>query len=244
MKIAKLLGSLFLFFFLTQLKAQQRVSFKTSDNLTVTADYYETEMLSNKVMIMCHQAEFSRGEFKDIAGKLIKLGFNCLAIDMRYGGEVNYVPNETALLAKQTNYPQTMKDCEKDIIAAIEYSKTLIKGAKLYLWGSSFSASLCLMIAQEKSEISTVVAFSPGEFFDSQPSVKEKLAGFNKPCFVGCTQSEYSYVAELFSKANQTNLNIFKPERGEGIHGSKTLWWDSSTRNEYWLALMFFLRDK
>lgn len=228
----------------TTIFAQQRVTFKTSDNLTVTADYYETEMLSNKVMILCHQAEYSRGEYKDIATKLIKLGYNCLAIDLRYGNEVNYTTNETATMARQTNFPRTMLDCEKDITAAIEYTQAIVKGARLYLWGSSFSASLCLMIAQQRSDISSVVAFSPGEFFDSNPSVKDKLSGYKKPSFVACTQSEYSYMADLFSKADQNNITFFKPERGEGMHGSKTLWWDSSTRNEYWLALMFFLRDK
>jgi len=151
------------------------------------------------------------------------------------------VQNETAALAKELGYPQTYVDCQKDIIAAIEWVETHDKNAQITLFGSSFSASLCLKIAKERNDVLSVIAFSPGEFFESQFSVKNTIQGLTIPIFVGCSKSEYEYCKDIVSLTKSTKLVLFKPERGEGLHGSKTLWWDSPTRNEYWLSLLFFL---
>src|SRR5205085_9234468 len=80
--------------------AQLKVNFPAKDGLTLTADWYPVN--SNfPVILLCHQNNFSRGEFLDIALRLNKFGFNCLALDQRVGGEVNGVVNETALEAKK-----------------------------------------------------------------------------------------------------------------------------------------------
>lgn len=235
----------YILFFVCSLNSfsQKLVTFKASDHLTVTADYYETEIESSKFMILAHQADYSRGEHKESSQRLIKLGFNCLAVDLRIGGEVNYVQNETAKEAKNANVGRSYLDAEKDIIAAIEYAKSLSDSAEIFLFGSSFSASICLKIAKERSDVKAVIAFSPGEFFENQLNVKETIRGLNTPTFVACPQSEFTFVSDIVSGVSPNKLTIFKPERGDGLHGSKSLWWESSTRNEYWLALLFFLKD-
>ena len=93
---------------------QKTVSFRAVDNLTINADYYETFAESNKYMLMFHQAEYSRGEYQQIAERMIKLDFNCLAVDLRYGKEVNYVNNETAEQARQNKMNVTLLSCEKE----------------------------------------------------------------------------------------------------------------------------------
>ena len=228
---------------LTSIKAQQFVTFQSSDSLTISADFYETETDSKKWMIMCHQAEFSRGEFKEIARRMIKLNYNCLAIDMRSGGEVNYVPNETANEAKSLGKAQTFLSCEIDILSAIEYVLSREKDAEIVLFGSSFSASLCLKIAKERPDIRAVIAFSPGEFFTPQLSIKKTISDLSIPIYVGCTKSEYLYEKDMFENVKPQKVVIFRPEKADGTHGAKTLWWESSTRNEYWLSLLFFLNS-
>lgn len=228
---------------LTSIKAQQFVAFQSSDSLTISADFYETETDSKKWMIMCHQAEYSRGEFKEIARRMIKLNYNCLAIDMRSGGEVNYVPNETANEAKSLGKTQTFLSCEIDILSAIEYVLSREKDAEIVLFGSSFSASLCLKIAKERPDIRAVIAFSPGEFFTPQLSIKKTISNLSIPIYVGCTKSEYLYEKDMFEDVKPQKVVIFRPEKADGIHGAKTLWWESSTRNEYWLSLLFFLNS-
>lgn len=243
MEIKKVLCIFFSCFIFLHIFSQKLITFKASDGLTVTADYYEPEDNSNKFILLFHQADYSRGEHKETSRRLIKLGFNCLAVDLRAGNEVNYVQNETALAARQNNIPHSMLDAEKDIIAAIDYIKTTYEDAEIFLLGSSYSASLCLKIAKERDDIKAVMAFSPGEFFEDSFSVKDAISGLNKPCFVACPKSEYQYVSRLVSGIPADMLTLFKPEQGDGLHGAKTLWWESATRNEYWLALLFFLKD-
>ena len=221
--------------------AQKFVEFTSVDSLIISADLYETEKDSKLWVIMCHQEEFSRGEYKEIARRMIKLNYNCLAIDMRAGNEVNYVLNETANEAKSKGISQKLLNCEIDILSAIEYVKSMEKDAEIVLLGSSFSASLCLKIAKERPDIKAVIAFSPGEYFLPEVSIKNTISGLSIPVYSGCTKSEYSYVKDLFSNVKSNKLIIFKPEKADGLHGAKTLWWESATRNEYWLTLLFFL---
>lgn len=234
---------LLIFFYTVCASAQKIVTFKTSDELTVTADFYETEQESDKYVILFHQADYSRGEHKESSRRLIKLGFNCLAIDLRVGKEVNYVQNETAIEAQQMGVAISFLDSEKDMIAAIEYVKSLSEDAQIFLLGSSFSASLALKLAKERDDIVATMAFSPGEYFENQFEVRQIITGLRKPTFVACPKSEYAYVSKLVSGVSPNALTLFKPERGDGLHGAKTLWWESSTRNEFWLALLFFLKD-
>ena len=46
-------------------------------------------------ILFFHQEGSSRGEYAGIAKKFFNLNYNCLAVDLRYGGESNYIKNET-----------------------------------------------------------------------------------------------------------------------------------------------------
>ncbi|MCQ2959011.1 MAG: dienelactone hydrolase family protein [Bacteroidales bacterium] len=221
---------------------QKSISFQAEDHVEVFADYYETFAESNKYMLMFHQAEYSRGEFQQIAERMIKLDFNCIAVDLRQGNEVNFVNNETALKAKQEKFNITLLSCEKDILAAINYVYSIDPYAQIFLMGSSFSGSLCLKVAKDRSDIKAVIAYSPGEFFSSL-SITQYIKGLKVPTYIGCAQNEYSYVSQLAEGIESTKFVLFKPEGSNGLHGAQTLWWDSDTREECWLSLLFFLKD-
>lgn len=224
-------------------QAQRTITFLASDGLEITADVYDTDVESSKYMLLFHQAEYSRGEFLQIATRLIKIGFTCIAVDLRYGNEVNFVNNETAMRAKKGGFQLRMLDCEKDILAAISYVKSIDAKPRIFLLGSSFSASLCLKVANERNDIEAVIGFSPGEFFGTDLNVEEAIRGLQTPFFVGCPRSEHYYVLQLLSGVQSKKKIIFKPEGSDGLHGAKTLWWESSTRDEFWLSLLFFLKD-
>jgi len=223
--------------------SQKRVEFSSADSLLITADLYETENDTKNFIILLHQAEYSRGEYKEIATRLIKLGFNCLAIDMRSGGEVNYVRNETAIRAKDASMNTSFLECQKDIDAALAYTKTTFADPEITLFGSSFSAALALLTAVKDTSVKAVIAFSPGEFFEPEISVAKSLPALHIPCYIASPKSEYPYIEKLTAKMPKDNVVIYTPERGDGLHGAKTLWWESSTRNEFWLSLLFFLND-
>ena len=73
---------------------KETVTFTSADGLQITADEYIIEK-DNPYILLFHEQGSSRGEFQTIARKLCKMDYNCLAVDMRNGGNDNFVSNET-----------------------------------------------------------------------------------------------------------------------------------------------------
>lgn len=211
------------------------------DSVPITADIYE---VNNKrpTILLCHQAGYSRGEYKDTALKLMNLGFSCMAIDQRSGKEVNGVVNETALAAKERNMPKNFLDAKQDIEAAIDYMYEMNGGQPIILVGSSYSASLALLIANESEKILVVAAFSPGEYFKGM-DVKNAIKSISKPVFVTSSKKEILAMEVLVSLMDTTYLTHFKPTI-EGIHGSSALWESTYGSDDYWKAFLSFLQKK
>lgn len=236
----KILLALVLLLFVNNIFSQDIVTFEASDGLTVTANLYEVDE-SYPYMLLFHQAGYSKGEYKATAIKLLKLGYNCLAVDLRSGGGVNYIQNETANLAKEKNFPVTYIDAEKDILAAIDYAWSK-SSQPMILFGSSYSASLAMKAAKGNSKVKAVIAFSPGEYFQPDMTIKDHLFNYDKQIFVACSQREYSYINDLLSEVPNDLKILFKPQEGAGEHGSKSLWLNCSSNKEYWLALLMFFK--
>ncbi len=221
-------------------EAQQTVTFSSSDGLTVTADLYLQDK-SYPFIILFHQANFSRGEYLETAPKLMKLGYNCLAVDLRSGKEVNFIQNETAARAHEKHLPTEYLDSEKDMLAAIEYVKQYNQN-RIILFGSSYSASLALKIATNSKKVRAVIAFSPGEYFQPQLTLKTVLLKFDKPIFVAITKSENPFVKEMLSGVSRNLITWFVPSKNTGIHGSRALWQSTPESNECWFSLLLFFK--
>lgn len=220
--------------------SQENVTFDAPDGLTITASLYEIDE-SFPYILLFHQAHSSKGEFKDISIKLLKLGYNCLAVDLRSGDNSNYVQNETAALAKSKGLSAEYIDTEQDIKAAIEWAYK--KSDKpVILFGSSYSASLCLKISKNDPRVKGVVAFSPGEYFKPAIQMSDELKGFLKPVFVAATQQESKYVTEMFASVPEETKTIYIPQDCAGEHGAKALWKTSNCNQGYWLALLLYFK--
>ena len=176
-----LLFILFLVFCNNLLSAQEKVSFIAEDGLQVTADLYQVNP-ERPYVILLHQAGYSRGEYKNTAHKIVKFGYNCLAVDLRSGGEVNYIQNQTALVAVHKGYPTDYLSSLKDIEASIKWVKER-SDKPVVLFGSSFSASLSLLMAKDNPDIDAVIAFSPGEFFEPEINIKTEIKNLEKTGF-------------------------------------------------------------
>lgn len=218
--------------------AQLKINFPSKDGLTITADWYPVDD-NMPVILLCHQARFSRGEYSETALKLNKFGFNCLAIDQRSGDQINGVINETAEQAKLMNKGQAYIDAEQDIISAIDYLHNKYK-KKILLLGSSYSASLALKIANENENVLGVVAFSPGEYFEPVDFISKHINGLNKPVFTTSSKQEADGVTELV-KDVMSLIKVQYIPTSAGDHGSKVLWSDKLYNEEYWISLMSFL---
>lgn len=214
------------------------IKFPSKDGLSITADVYAVD--NNPISILlCHQAGYSRGEYKDTAIKLNNLGYSVMAIDQRSGNSANNIKNETNKAAKAKNLPTGFLDARQDIEAAIDYIYAKNNNQPFLLVGSSYSASLSLLIANKNDKIKSVAVFSPGEYFDGI-NIQQQIKTISKPVFVTASNSETSALKILVSEVDSKYLTHYKPEE-KGIHGSRALWESTSGTDGYWSAFKTFL---
>lgn len=220
------------------LSAQLKVIFPAKDGLKVSADWYPVSS-DLPVILLCHQNQFSRGEYIETALRLNKFGFNCLAVDQRVGGTCNNIPNETAEAAKAKNQQPVFEDAEQDIIAAVDFLFEKYK-KPIIIVGSSYSASLALKIAAENNKIMAAAVFSPGEFFTNKDYIGNSIKSLLKPVFATSSKTEANTVTELLKDVN-SRLKIQYLPNSLGEHGSKVLWPSTPGNQEYWIAFMSYL---
>ena len=224
-----------LFAAFSDLSAQRRVTFTASDGLEVTADLYLHDR-GAPYIILLHQENGSRGEYREIAPRLQRLGFNCLAVDLRSGRETNYVQNETAILAQRNSLPVSLIESEKDVRAAMEYIQNTSIRNRYIIFGSSFSASLAMKLANQNWRVAGVIAFSPGEFFAPQ-SAKGWLTDFDRMVYVASTRQEQRFVEELVKDIPPQHITKYQSQ----MRGASALFSESPHSNENWMSLMLFI---
>ncbi|UXP31534.1 lysophospholipase [Reichenbachiella agarivorans] len=145
--------------------AAETVKFKAADGVEIVADLHLSHPKSAPIIVFFHQAGWSRGEYLEIAPTLNRLGYNCLAVDLRSGNLVNGIRNETNQNARAMMRETKYSDAYQDIEAAATYAQTQTTN-KVIIWGSSYSAALVLKYAGDyPSAVQAVLAFSPGEYF-------------------------------------------------------------------------------
>ncbi|MEE8104990.1 MAG: alpha/beta fold hydrolase [Planctomycetota bacterium] len=246
--LPSLLAPVLLFLFVLPAFAAdyKEIEFKSEDGLKITADLYKKHKKDSKPFIVfCHQANWSRGEYREIAPKLNKLGFNCMAIDQRSGGAINGVNNETAARAKAAGKPTNYPDARQDIIAALKYARKNYAKGKLILWGSSYSSALVLQIAgSEPKLVDGVLSFAPGEYFGrfGKPGdwVTQSASKIACPAFITSAQREGPQWKAIYAAIPGNKKMSFLPTT-EGQHGSRALWEKFPDNDQYWKAVKAFL---
>src|SRR4051812_3688556 len=116
-KILSIFSICFLFFHAYSFSQHITMHLPSRDSVIISADTYEVNP-DYPYILMCHQDEYSRGEYMEIAPQVNTLGFNCLAIDLRSGNTVHNIRNKTAAMARKKNLPTDFMDAEPDILAA------------------------------------------------------------------------------------------------------------------------------
>ncbi len=217
------------------------ISFTAADGLEVTADEYITD-ISFPYILLFHEQGSSRGEFQQIAQRMSKMDYNCLAVDTRNGGKNNFVSNETAKRCRESRCLTGIENIESDMLAAIEYASA--KSTRpVILFGSGANGSLCLKMARTNDQVRAVVALSPGEYFLPAVSIQDTIADLQKPVFITSTTAEFPFVSRLASGVNENYLSLFEPQLGDGGRGSAALTPENQYNSEYWLALLLFFKD-
>ena len=219
------------------------ITFNSSDGTKVYAKLVKSAQPHvSCVVLMFHQAGSSLAEYATIAPRVAAMGFDCLAVDLRSGGSMFGVSNQTA---EQFSGKQSYETAYLDMQAAFRWARAEKKYKRIIVWGSSYSASLVLELAsQNPGKIAAVLSFSPGEYFSDKSIVASWAGGDNAPTLIACTPDEaVQGRQQIFDALPKSNDNVFVHESG-GVHGSSTLIPDRNpnSNGKYWLAVQTFLK--
>lgn len=240
--------ALFLIFFLIlsfYAHALETIKIKAADGVEVTVDLHISHPDTVPFIVLFHQAGWSRGEYQEIAPLLNQMGFNCMAVDQRSGNAVNGVANQTFVSArgmmKETKYINALPDMN----AAISHAKTYLARGDLIIWGSSYSSALVLKIAGDRvEEVNGVLAFSPGEYFQSMGKPKDFITtsamNIKCPSFITSARNEKNSWWSIHEAISTDSKTYYLPETS-GNHGSRALWNKFSDNQGYWDAVTTFL---
>lgn len=224
------------------------VQFKAADGVTIYGSYYPAPKSSRPVILLFHQAGSNHLEYAGIAPKLVGLGFSCLAIDQRWGGKMWGQRNDTVVkLGHAETASGKVEDLEADLEAALAWAQKKDPGKRFILWGSSYSASLVFVVAAEhRKEVAGVLAFSPGEYFDQQPTlVRDAAAKIRVPVFV-TSENDPDALADatrIFDAVDYKDKVHYKAKFA--VHGSSTLRADRNPKGAgaNWQAVVKFLKQ-
>jgi dienelactone hydrolase len=218
---------------------QDTVTFNASDGLEVRGVLYCADT-NAPVIVLCHQARFNNYEYAETAPKLVALGFTCLAIDQRSGGDMDGHPNVTYANATAKNLPTGYTNSLPDIAAAVDYAYNRFH-KQVILWGSSYSAALTLKVAMDNPNVRAAVGFSPILKFDSGETAADIFKNYHsKPLFVTSTEKEGAPIAKALSHLGDDVLYQYYPET-KGTHGSKALWSSDPSNSYYWEEITTWL---
>ncbi|HSN83033.1 MAG TPA: alpha/beta fold hydrolase [Polyangiales bacterium] len=224
----------------------ESIDFPTAGGFEARADSYQPKAPSPTLIILFHQAGWSRGEYREIAPKLAARGYRVMAVDQRSGKGVNGVVNETAKRARSKGLAQDYLDAYSDLEAALEHARKKLKAERIIVWGSSYSASLVLRLAAEHPEqVVGVVAFSPGEYFKSgrgSAYVEDFAKRIKQPLFITSSKNERAQVKPIFDASPSEKKILFTPASA-GQHGSRALWEKWHDHDVYWTAIQGFLKE-
>ncbi len=188
------------------------------------------------IVLMFHQAGSNRGEYQTITPKLVKEGYNCLAVDQRSGGTMWGRDNPTA---KQFSGEQDYDSAYEDLLATLNWAKRE-EYSRIIVWGSSYSASLVLKLAAESDGISEVICASPGDYINPSGTTQLWAKKVTEMTFIVCTKSESKVAGEIFD-AIATEEKSFL-EQDPGVHGSSAFIAAKNNKSEEaWKSLLDFL---
>jgi alpha-beta hydrolase superfamily lysophospholipase len=219
--------------------AVANVTFKASDGVVIYGKYYHAAS-PRALIVLFHQAHSSKDEYKTIAPRLAAAGYSALAIDQRSGGNL-YGPNQTV---EELGHSADYLDAQRDLEAALSFAKT--QKLPIVLWGSSYSASLTVVVASEHvKDIRALAVFSPGEYFDQSPTmIRTAAAKITVPFFVTSSNDPQEIAAaKAILAASPSILKVqYVPTTG-GVHGASTLIAsrDPDGAEDNWKAILGFL---
>jgi len=218
------------------------VVLRAADGVTVYGQVWRAAGAKPPLIVAFHQAESSSAEYAPIAPRLVEAGFTVLAIDQRSGdGAFGGTNRTTAALGRAARYDEALPD----LAAALAWAKVDAKGASVIVWGSSYSAALAFVLAAaHPSDVSAIVAFSPGEYLAGKQTVRNAAAQVSVPVWIDQASStdEIARSAAILKAVTASDKRQFSA-KVKSTHGSSTLRADTNPTGAetHWQALLAFI---
>ena len=201
------------------------VSFETADGVRVFGDVYQSAAgKSAPIVLLFHQAGGdARGEYQQIAIRLLDQGYNVIAIDQRSGGDRFGGVNRTVAALDHAEFGYC--DVYPDLEAALVHARKSGFSGRLAVWGSSYSAALVFQLgAKHGEEIDAILGFSPAAGPPlADCALRPYLDDLAVPALALRPQREY----EIDSVQNQMEefdrMGVQTYVADPGVHGSSML---------------------
>ena len=224
---------------LAQAAERREIELKAKDHVRVFADYLEVEGGRRRpLLLLFHQAGSNAAEYSPIVPRLVRLGFDTLAVDSRSGGRMFDRNNRTVMaLGRAEPFDAAYADLEAALAWADERAYPGV-----IAWGSSYSAALVFRLAAEHDAVRAVVSFSPGEHLGVGEPVRGYAARVTVPVFVASAPgAEVREAARILDQIDPQLVTQYVPTAG--VHGSSALRVDRNPTSslEYWEAVEAFL---
>ena len=136
--------------------AEQRVSIRTEDGVTLAATWYEPSSRPGPAVILVHMLNRSRKEWDAVAQRLASEGIGALAFDLRGHGESTAGPPPAA---GQSQYASMVQD----VRAVRRYlaQRSDVQQSRVGVIGASIGANLAALEASADGTIASLALLSP-----------------------------------------------------------------------------------
>jgi dienelactone hydrolase len=223
----------------------EQVHFDAADGVRIYGDIYRSAGGDNApVVLLFHQSGGdARGEYTQIAMRLMQNGYNVLAIDQRAGGDRFGGGNRTMAALDGQEYGYC--DAYPDLEAALRYMRTEGFDGRLAVWGSSYSAALAFqLVVKNSDEVSALLGFSPASGSPlADCSLLPYMSQIDVPALALRPQSEFeneSVQAQMKEfEAHGIQTYVADP----GVHGSSMLNAErvGESTESTWIVVLDFL---
>jgi dienelactone hydrolase len=172
--------------------AAERVTFTTTDGVTLVATLRRGGEPEATAVVLVHQLSHDRSEWAPIVDRLARPpGLTTLALDMRGHGESTAGPDGRTL--DWNGFDAAMWEATTlDVLAAVEYlaGHPRIEPARIVVVGSSIGGSAAIAAAAREPRIAAVAALSPGRAYHGFDAITPIPALGERPLLTVAAEEE------------------------------------------------------